>query len=140
MRRAAAALAVTATGGALALLAAHCTGESSSHPYSARQYVEGRDCVLSPIAVDVVTGPTPDDCQAVCLVGANTLVDSGPAVYVSKMCPPLPPKFDSTGVKPVCEKALAAFDRADYCTQDGGSTNPKLPDAGPDAADAAAKD
>lgn len=137
MKRAAALAAVTVAGGALALLVTHCTGESSSHPYSARQYVEGRDCVLNPVAIDVVTGPTPDDCTPVCLIGSNTLVDSGPGVYVGKMCPPLPPKFDSTAVKPVCEKALAAFERADYCTQDGGSTNPKLPDAGPDASDAA---
>jgi hypothetical protein len=134
VRRAAAVFGCLAAVVACAAFAVHCDGESSSHPYSARQYVPDRDCVLNPIAIDVVSGPMPGDCTPACLVGSGTFQDGSINTWVSKMCPPLPRSFDTTGANPVCGKALAAFAREDYCTTDGGSTNPIPKDAGADAA------
>jgi hypothetical protein len=48
------------------------------------------------------------------------------------MCAPFPPAFDTSGKAPACALALAAYDRNDTCSADGGSTAP-LADAAVDA-------
>jgi len=105
----------------------------SSHAFIARQYVDGRDCLESSAAVDVVTGPDPGvGCGPKCLVGTGLGFDAGKFVYIAYMCAPYPPTWDQSGTDPRCEKAIAAEARRDTCTGDAGSSNP-APDAASDA-------
>jgi hypothetical protein len=119
-------------------LASSCS-DPSSHPYIAEKYEPARDCLDHSTAIDVVNGPSPGaSCAAVCLFGSAVLLgldggaDGGGEAYVSTMCPPYPPLFDTGGTNPVCTPALAALTRSDVCLDDGGSTNPLI-DAGVDS-------
>ncbi|AKU96902.1 hypothetical protein AKJ09_03566 [Labilithrix luteola] len=89
--------------------------------------------------MDVVSGGDPGDCAPTCMLLPND--DAGPSVFVTTMCPPYPFGADTSGSDPACPKALAAFDRNDTCTSDGGSTHPApAADAGADAQPTAAPD
>lgn len=121
------------------LISTACS-DVASHAFIARQYVDGRDCLESSAAVDVVTGPDPGvGCGPKCLVGTGLGFDAGKFVYIAYMCPPYPPTWDQSGTDPRCEKAIAAEARRDTCTGDAGSSNPAL-DAGSDAGPEGAAD
>ncbi len=132
-----------ATGGAL-LAAEACDDSVRSHVFSGRQYEDARDCLDDPSSIDVVDGPEPGACDPKCIV-APPDPDSGIAtLYISTMCPPLPPApFDTTGTDPRCSYALLLYNQNVTCLSDGGIANPLdaaiLLDAGPGAdADAGA--
>jgi hypothetical protein len=116
---------------ALGFLVFAACSDVSSHAFIARRYVEGRDCLESSAAVDVVTGPDPGvGCGPKCLVGTGLGFDAGSIVYIAYMCPPDPPTWDESGTDTRCPKALASEARRDTCTGDAGSSNPAV-DAGP---------
>jgi hypothetical protein len=102
-----------------------------THVYQARFYLEGRDCLGTSSAIDVVEGEEPGNCEAICF--RQVRGDAGNAIYVSSMCPPYPadPDFERSGRDPACPAALAAFARNDTCLSDGGSTRP-IVEAGAD--------
>ena len=92
-------------------------------PSCARTFEAARSCLDPYTAVDIISGPGGEiRCAPACLVSSGV-------TYVSTMCPPYPPLFDTTGTDPTCAAALSAFARSDYCLTDGGSTQPQLPDA-----------
>lgn len=110
----------------------HIACGDASHVFAAREYVGARDCLDVTSSVDVVAGDDPGDCSPTCMLLPND--DAGDSVFVTTMCPPFPFGADTTGTDPACPKALAAFDRNDTCTSDGGSTHPApVADAGSDA-------
>jgi hypothetical protein len=111
---------------------AYACGDARSHPYAGRLYRGDRDCVDPSSVIDVVDGPSGATCAPVC-VASPVSPDGGRAIYVSTMCAPYPPFFDSSGNVPGCERALAASSRNDTCTGDAGSTNPAPRDASSDA-------
>ena len=136
-RGAAALLALAA--GACILHASGCKNDGT-HVYLGQFYLEGRDCLGTPSALDVLEGEASGNCNAICLVQLRA--EGGRTVYVSSMCPPLPPavEFDPSGTDPRCAAALAALARNDTCLSDGGSTAPPpratAADAATDATDA----
>ncbi len=99
-----------------------------------RFFSEPRGCLGTESSIDVVEGDTPGSCAPVCLVRAkDPNADGGRSVYVSTMCAPYPPGFDTSGADPACPRALEAQSRNDTCLSDGGSTHPAPPsDAGGD--------
>ena len=116
--------------------------DDGTHVFTGRFFVEGRDCLGTSAAIDVLSGDEPGDCSAICLVQRRG--EGGRAVYVSTMCPPYPPpgiELDTAGTDPACPRALAALARGDTCLSDGGSTRPApVPEAGADASTDAAGD
>jgi len=110
--------------------------DDGTHVYLGQLYVEGRDCLGTPSAVDVISGDEPGDCTPICLVQKRA--EAGKAIYAATMCGPYPAgvEFDTAGTDPACPKALAALSRGDTCLSDGGTTHPAppAPEAGADAA------
>jgi hypothetical protein len=103
--------------------------ESRSHVYFARLFNESRSCIEGVRAVDIVTGETPPGVCPVCITGAGPLLEmdagSGVKAFVGTMCPPLPIGFVVKGEDdPLCKRAIAAQKRSDFCSEDGGSSNP----------------
>lgn len=116
----------------VASLAAIVACGETTHVYSGRLYLEGRDCVATKSSIEVVEGdPAPETCAPTCLVQTSTPDGTRP-VYVSTMCPPIPFGFVTDGADPRCAAALAAFARGDTCFTDGGSSAPLPRDAGSD--------
>lgn len=111
--------------------AALACGSGRSHVYAGRLYREARDCVDTTTSIDVVDGPEPGVCAPTCLLGPAATASAPRPVYVSTMCAPYPPLFDSSQTAAVCAAALAAASRGDTCTGDAGSSNPR--DASSDA-------
>jgi hypothetical protein len=113
-------------------LAALVACGETTHVFSGRLYVDGRDCVATKSRIEVVEGyPAPERCAPTCLVQRTTPDGKRPA-YVTTMCPPVPFGFDTDGADPRCAAALAAFARNDTCISDGGSSAPLPKDAGTD--------
>lgn len=120
------------TGAVAIVCIVHVSCEAASHIYTGRLFVEARDCLGTEASVDVVSGDSAGTCDPVCLVRANDPnADGGRSVYVSTMCQPYPPGFDTSGNDPACARALDALRRDDTCVADGGSTHPPA-DAGAD--------
>lgn len=95
------------------------------HVVLGQLYEAGRDCLDPTGSVDVVDGPDPGlNCAPTCLVAPIGQSGSGAGVYVTTACGPYPPLDDTTGTPPGCAGALAALERADICSIDGGSSNP----------------
>jgi hypothetical protein len=116
----------------LVVLASIAACGDTTHVFSGRLYVDGRDCVATRSSIEVVEGePAPESCAPACLV-QRTTPDGKRPVYVSTMCPPIPFGFDTDGADPRCVAALAAFARNDTCFTDGGSSAPLPKDAGVD--------
>lgn len=114
--------------GVVALLAFACG--DGSHIYFGRLFVEGRECLATESALDVVEGDEAvATCAPICLTQA---VDGGRATYVSNVCGPFPQGFDTSGQDPTCARAFEAQRRNDTCLSDGGSTRPLPKDAGDD--------
>jgi hypothetical protein len=118
---------------AVAFVFAAACSDTASHILQGSFYVAGRDCLGTPSSVDVVSGGDPGTCAPACVVQINA--EGGPAVYVTTTCPPYSPDWDTTGKNADCAPALAAFARSDTCESDGGSMNPKTPDASDAAPD-----
>jgi hypothetical protein len=116
----------------LAMFAA-CS-DNRSHIYAGRLFEAARGCLDEATTVDVVDGADPGfGCDKKCIATLPP-TDGGPRlIYVSNMCPPYPTFSDTTGTAVGCDQALAASDRSDICEDDGGTSNPPLPDAGIDA-------
>ena len=116
---------------AACILQSSACGNDGTHVYQARFFVEGRNCLGTPSAIDVIEGEEPGDCEPICF--RQIRAEGGRAVYVSRMCGPYPgPDFDKSGTDPDCPAALAALARGDTCLSDGGSTKP-IVDAGIEA-------
>ena len=114
---------------AVVVLVAFACGDGS-HIYFARLFVEGRDCLATESALDVVEG---DEAVATCATTCLTrAVDGGRITYVSNVCGPFPQGFDVSGQDPTCARAIDAQRRNDTCLSDGGSTRPLPKDAGED--------
>ena len=127
MRRRRRAAQVVAGGAAVAALALACDGPVS-HIFAGRLYEAARGCVDSVTSIDVVDGPMPGTpCAPSCFVGPYATDAGDKPVYVSTMCAPFPPAFDTTGTAPACAAALAAYGRNDTCLDDGGTTSPPAP-------------
>ncbi|MEO6420759.1 MAG: hypothetical protein ABIP39_15210 [Polyangiaceae bacterium] len=107
--------------------------DSGSHIYAGRLFEPARGCLDEATSVDIVDGANPGyACEKKCIATLEP-ADGGPrSIYVSSMCPPYPTFSDTTGTAPGCTEALAASDRSDLCESDGGTSNPPLPEAGPD--------
>jgi hypothetical protein len=101
-----------------------CT--STTHVYIARKFDTERQCLEKPTGIDVIDGDDPGErCALKCVVPPPNLDAAAPrSLYISMMCPPYPPGFDTTNVFPGCQEALAAGERNDLCLSDGGSTHP----------------
>jgi hypothetical protein len=140
MRSGAGVLSALALGAVAAALVVNvaCSGPTG-FVYTAREYVEGRDCLFSPVALDVLSGKEPASTCNVCLVtpAVAVVADAAapdaapPKAFVSTLCPPLPVDFalkDATDA--LCARALAAKERSDVCLEDGGTSNPAPRDAG----------
>lgn len=133
MIRRAAVVAVGLLGLACILHAPACK-DDGTHVYFGQLYVEGRNCLGTPSAVDVISGDEPGNCTPICLVQKRA--EAGKAIYAATMCPPYPAsvEFDTAGTDPACPKALEALSRGDTCLSDGGTTHPPpRPEAGTDA-------
>ena len=96
-------------------VAAACS--DPAYVYVAARYDEVNDCLAETAALDVVRGKyTENPCDPVCLVrkdgqgvlGSTPADGGGPVVFVSTVCPPYPPEFDTSGTTPACTPALAA--------------------------------
>lgn len=99
--------------------------------YSARRWNAADACVEPYVPIDRVEGEGADSsCPAVCLsVGAQ--------LYVSTVCPPLPPSATEVpATDPICRAALDAANRDRICGEpaEGGADGEA--DAGEDAMDA----
>ena len=119
---------VAAAAGALAcIMHTSACKDDGTHVYVGRFYLEGRGCLGTTSALDVIAGDEPGDCAAVCLIQRRA--EAARSVFVSTMCPPYPPalEFDVSGTDTVCAPALAALARNDTCASDGGSSNPLPP-------------
>jgi hypothetical protein len=105
-----------------------CSDTERAHVFAGRLYESDRGCLDSVAGIDVVDGPVPaSSCFSQCLVSPPD-ADSGlRTVYVSTMCAPFPPAFDTSGSDPRCADALDAYARNTSCLTDGGISN--LPDA-----------
>lgn len=127
---------------------AACLG-AETYVYWAQQYDDANDCLKAYTPVETVTGGgTSSFCEPICLT-----VDD--ALFVSTICPPLPPIATQVDPKdPACIAALAAQKRGGTCdepaeagAEEGGSeagedadtpeTAAPDDDAGVDAADSA---
>ncbi len=109
---------------AAAIVVVSCSNPAS-HIYAGRRYEPVRDCIDTTASIDVVSSADPGStCDAVCLAAPPTSTGER-ALYVSKMCPPYPPLFDTRGGVPDCERALAAYSRNDTCLADGGTSGRK---------------
>jgi hypothetical protein len=128
--RRAAALALAVAAPIACILHMPACKDDGTHVYLGQFYNEGRRCLGTPSAVDVVSGDVPGDCAPICL--HQNRADGGHAIYVATMCAPYPgPDFDMSGTDPLCIPALAALARGDVCSSDGGSSHP-LVDASTD--------
>jgi hypothetical protein len=128
---------VVAAGAGIAALALACD-DAVSHVFAGRLYEPARGCVDTVTSIDVVDGPAPGGpCAPACFVGPYATDAGDKPVYVSTMCAPFPPAFDTTGTAPACAVALAAYARNDTCLDDGGTTSPPAPADGGAASDAA---
>ena len=125
---------------AAALLLFAACSDSRSHIYAGRLFDVSRGCLRPATTVDVVDGPDPGaSCARKCIATLAPSDGAPRAIYVSSVCPPYPAFSDTTGTATGCDEALAASERSDLCLDDGGTSNPRAPDAGGDAgADAAA--
>lgn len=118
--------------GASAAVAASCGG--GSHIYGGYSYDTVHDCLGAIVTLDILDGDDPGaNCAAKCLKPTLLGPDAGDVVYVSLECPPYPHDFDTSGLSPTCDRAVAALERSDFCLADGGSSHPEQ-DAGQDAA------
>lgn len=121
---------VIAGGVSIVALAAACD-DPVSHIFAGRLYEPARGCVDGVTSIDVVDGPAPGaPCAPACFVGPYATDAGDKPVYVSTMCAPFPPAFDTTGTAPACTAALAAYARNDTCLDDGGTTSPPPADGG----------
>jgi len=132
------AIALVFLGAGLVAVAA-CENQRGTYVYRGRRF-NGK-CLEPTRALDVIEIEVqPALCAPVCLTQND--YDGGRSVYVSNVCPPYPPGFDTSGQDPLCLPALIAADDVDSCLPDGGAdadAGPALPDAsdaGPDADDA----
>lgn len=108
-----------------------CDNQKGTFVYRGRKYDPEKKCLDDLRALDVIeVEMQPALCAPVCLVQKD--YDGGDAVYVSDVCPPYPPGFDTSGSHPLCAPALLAFDTRGGCL-------PEPPDASADA-DAAPAD
>jgi hypothetical protein len=120
-------------GALLLFVALAACKNNTSHIYQGARWDPDKDCMDPVSSIDVLAGDdVPSTCTPTCLV-APAEQDGGRAIYVSSMCGPYPPLFDTTGAFPGCDRALAASTRGDACLADGGTSNAF--DAG-DASDA----
>jgi hypothetical protein len=116
----------------LALTLAACSSEERSHIYAGRLYEADRACLDSVTSIDVVDGPLPETpCAPLCVVAPVTDA-AQPAVYISTMCAPFPPAFDTSGTDSRCARALATYTQNATCLADGGIANAFPPDASTD--------
>ena len=107
MRQLARVTSVVAAGAAIAALALACD-DPVSHIFAGRLYEPARGCVDSVTSIDVVDGPTPGaPCAPACFVGPYATDSGDKPVYVSTMCAPFPPAFDTTGTAKACAVALS---------------------------------
>jgi hypothetical protein len=107
----------------LTMAVASC-GEGS-HSYNARRFDRERGCLGRMESLDSVEGDEPgSDCAIKCLVPQSRGDGGDVPIYVSTMCPPYPAFFDTTGTQPGCSEAMAAAERNDICSGDGGSSGP----------------
>ena len=120
---------------ALSLWLVAACDDSGSHVFAARLYEPTRLCVDPTTSVDVVNGNDPgSSCEPTCLTPHAAPDGGAPEIYVSRMCPPYPPLYDTAGGVAGCDGAIAATVRGDTCLADGGSSHPVLAEAGVDAA------
>lgn len=113
-----------------------CDNQKGTYVYRGRLYNPAQKCLDPTRALDIIEiEREPALCAPACLV-QNKTYDGGTAVYVSDVCPPYPPEFDTSGSHPLCPEAVLAFDNRRTCGLDGG------PDPEPDAqvADTGAQD
>jgi len=118
-------LAVVLSGSWLALLALSCE-EYGPRVYTARPVVAALDCLPGSVPLGVVqAGDLPADCEARCL-----LLDA--ALYVSRVCPPLPARAIEVqpAQSPACARAVALSAARAFC----GALDAGGSDAGLDAA------
>jgi hypothetical protein len=113
-----------------AVYAALACSSARSHIYAGQLYRAERDCVERSSSIDVVDGPEPKTCAPACIIAPAPTDGGAASVYVSTMCAPYPPLFDTSGRAPVCADAVAAATRLDNCVGDAGSSNPKPKDGG----------
>jgi len=103
--------------------------------YTGHAYDPVRDCLSGVLGLDVLEGTDPGaTCGAKCIAGKDA--DGGAEVFISTMCGPAPFNADVSGSSALCGPAFAAQNRADYCLDGGGSTNPLIEagaDSGPDS-------
>ena len=124
-------IAFTAPSALLVLALVACNGDERAHVFAGRLYEADRACLESVTSIDVVDGPLPSaPCAPACFVAPIT--DAGAAAYVSTMCAPFPPSFDTSGTDPRCAPALAAYAQNVTCLPDGGVANAFPRDASTD--------
>lgn len=99
--------------------------------YSARRWNAADACVEPYVPIDRVSGEGADSsCPAVCL-------SVGAALYVSTVCPPLPPSATEVpATDPTCRAALDAMNRNRVCGAPAEGGTDGEADAGEDAMDA----
>jgi len=139
VKRVAAASSVLAAAAAIAcIMHTSACKDDGTHVYVGQFYLEGRNCLGTTSALDVISGDEPGTCTPVCIIQKRA--NAARSVFVSTTCPPYPPtvEFDVSGTDPVCAPALAALARNDTCATDGGSSNPLPPAADAGGADASA--
>ena len=114
-------------GAIVCIVHASACKNDGTHVYVGRFYLEGRGCLGTSSALDVLSGDEPGTCAAVCIIQRRG--DAARSVFVSTMCPPYPSalEFDVSSNDPICAPALAALSRNDTCATDGGSSNPDPP-------------
>lgn len=101
------------------------------HLFIAGQYLPRLDCVTPGEVIDILNEAGVDaNCDATCVVPPE---DAG--VYITGACAPFPPgdlvNPDSSPLRELCAKGLAAIHRSDLCLE-GGPSNPAM-DAGVDS-------
>jgi len=124
--------AVLALLGASVVTAVACIDPDANFVYTAQPYDPNAMCLGAYVELEQVqaTGGSPrcNTLQAPDsgVTGLACLVSSSGTVYVSPICPPYPPDFDTTGTNPLCAQALQAW------ATDGGCYTPPAEGGAPD--------
>jgi hypothetical protein len=100
------------------------------HIFTGEQYNATLQCLEPVASIDVIDGPEPGSCPAVCILTVPQ--DGGQLAYVSTLCGPYPqyPFEADASSDPLCIAAMNAY-RINALCEDGGVV--VLGDAGVDA-------
>jgi hypothetical protein len=114
-------------------IATACIDPDANFVYTARPYDPADMCVGPYVELELVQGSGGDSRCTSPEAGRSgpglaCLVSNSGAVYVSSVCPPYPPDYDTSGTNPACGAAIAAMANGVIC---------EATDAALDASDAA---